>query len=188
VRLFGWDIHAPGVLSNSYFTNVQPAAAKTRIALYLPPDVRTAKSHNKGGKTADPQTYHIGEALEPMMLEAFQYSFDELILIEAEPTPEIMQRYAIPYLVTVRFVDFQNDVTWKGQKVALRTSVVVMDRNLSVVERFDSLGASDAQKVFAKKGGPEINLNAAIENNVRAIIEHLQDSLVSGKWKETAAP
>jgi hypothetical protein len=96
----------------------------------------------------------------------------------------MMKRYEIPYLVTVRITDFQNDVTWKGQKVALQTETVVRNRNLEVLERFESWGASDALKVFAKKGGPEVNLNAAIENNVRAIVEHLQDSLASQKWKE----
>ena len=173
--LFGWNIHAPGVLSDNYFTVVAPV--KGRVALQLPDHLEKYESRNKGGSLADPQTYYIGEAFQPMILEAFQHSFDEFLLMQVEPTPEMMARYDVPYLVRVRIKDFRNDVGLKGQKVELVTETVVFDAQLQQVERFESSGSSDAQKVFAKKGGPEVNLNAAIENNLRAMVQHLQDTL-----------
>ncbi|MFA6600142.1 MAG: hypothetical protein WCU74_03890, partial [Candidatus Omnitrophota bacterium] len=120
-RLFGWDIHAPGVLSGNFFTVVEPAPSRarsgpasvprvpryvltgpTRIGLYLPAELKNFESRDRGGKTADPQTYHIGEAFYPMILEAFQYGFDEPIVLEAVPTAQIMARYDIPYLAAVK--------------------------------------------------------------------------------------
>ena len=81
------------------------------------------------------------------------------------------------HLVSVRIKDFGNRVTWKGQAVALTTETVILDQNLKAIERFESTGSSDAQKVFAKKGGPQVNLNAAIENNVLATVQSIQDFL-----------
>lgn len=59
----------------------------------------------------------------------------------------------------------------------MTTETVILDRNLNVIERFESTGDSEAEKVFAKKGGPQVNLNAAIENNVLAIVQSVQDFL-----------
>jgi hypothetical protein len=185
-HFFGWDIHAPGVLSNNYFTVVAPASG--RVALELPEDLEAYRSEDKGGKLADPQIYHVGEAFRPMIIEAFQHSFDEFVLMVAEPTPEIMARYDIPYLVRVRISGFRNDVNLKGQQVALVTETLVFNRRLELVDRFESTGSSAAQKVFAKKGGPEVNLNAAIENNIRAVVQHLQDRFYSAHAKSAVGP
>lgn len=175
-RLYGWDIHAPGVLSNNYFSLVRPETV--RLALYLPPDMARYESKDKGGRMADPQTFHIGEAFEPMILEAFQHSFDEFLRLETEPSPELMQRYQIPYLVIVRIQAFHNDLAANGsQRLEIVTETLLMDSGLRVLDRFESKGISDAQKIFSKKGGPEVNLNAAIENNIRAIVEHVQDRI-----------
>jgi len=171
-RLFGWEIHAPGVLSNNFSHTVQPVGE--RIALYLEPGLLNYQSKDRGSKTADPQTYHIGEALGPMLVEAFQAGFQEFIFLEAEPTPEILKRYGIPRVAIVRVKDFKNHVTWRGQTVTLVTETAVLDPDLRLLARFESTGTSEAQKVFAKKGGPEVNLNAAIETNALAIIQNLQ--------------
>ncbi|MDP3921034.1 MAG: hypothetical protein Q8R76_09565 [Candidatus Omnitrophota bacterium] len=175
VALFGWDIHAPGLLSNHFYETVQPAPA--RIALYIPKEVMTYVSQERGGRLADPQTYHVGEAITPMLIEAFQRAFDEFLYMEAEPTQAIMKRYAIAHVAAIRIKDFGNQVTLKGQAVTLLTEVELYDSELEFVARLEARGTSDAQKVFAKKGGPEVNLNAAIENNVIAIVQHLQDTL-----------
>lgn len=172
-RLFGWEIHAPGILSRHFAETVRPVPE--RIALYLPPELLNYESKDRGSRTADPQTYHIGEALGPMLVEAFQASFNEFIFLEVEPTPEILKRYGIPRAAVVRVKEFKNQVTWKGQIVSLATETAVLDPELKPLAQFESEGTSDAQKVFAKKGGPEVNLNAAIENNVRAIVQHIQD-------------
>lgn len=172
-RLFGWDIHAPGILSTRFAQTIQPVPE--RIALYLPPELLSYESKDRGSRTADPQTYHIGEALAPMMVEAFQTGFDEFIFLETGPTREILKRYGIPRTAVVRVKEFKNRVTLKGQIVTLVTETVVLDPELRPLAQFESKGTSDAQKVFAKKGGPEVNLNAALENNVRAIVQHIQD-------------
>lgn len=171
-RLFGWDIHAPGVLSNHFAQTVQ--AAEERIALYLEPGLLGYQSKDRGGKTADPQTYHIGEALGPMLVEAFQTSFQEFIFLEKEPTPQILKRYGIPRVAVVRIKEFKNRVTWQGQEVTLETETAVFDSDLGPLGRFESVGTSGARKVFAKRGGPQVNLNAAIEANVLAIVQNLQ--------------
>ena len=181
VRLFGWDIHAPGLLSSNFERQVTPL--HERMALYLPPESLKYESTNRGGRTADPQTYHVGEAFGPMMTEGMQNAFDEFVMIEAQPTPEIMKRYQIPYLVIVRVTEFKNHVTWHGQAVSLVAETVVYDSDLKQIAKFDSRGTSDAKKVFAKKGGPEVNLNAAVEENVLAIVQYLQDSVRNGVWK-----
>ncbi|MDD5218695.1 MAG: hypothetical protein PHN49_10880 [Candidatus Omnitrophica bacterium] len=179
--LFGWNIHAPGVLSRQFAENVQPE--KTRVALYIPKDVQTYRSKNRGGRFADPQVYYIGEAMTPMLIEGFQDGFEEFILMEAEPTPDVLRQYGIPYLAVVGIKDFNNRVTMKGQAVELVTETVVYDTDLHPVARFESRGASDARKVFAKKGGPEVNLNSAIEQTIYAIVMYLQDGLKSGSLK-----
>ena len=172
VRLFGWDIHAPGILSRRFAETVQPVPE--RIALYLAPELLNYQSQDRGSRTADPQTYHIGEALGPVLVEAFQEGFHEFIFLETEPTRAILARYAIPRVAVVRVKRFKNRVTWRGQKVTLVTETRVFDSELKPLSRFESVGTSEAKKVFAKKGGPEVNLNAAIESNVLAILQNLQ--------------
>jgi len=173
--LFGWDIHAPGVLSKQYYQTSIPA--DERVALYLPDSLMIYQSKDRGGRFADPQTYHIGESLAPMAVEAFQRAFEEFILMEAEPTADIMKQYAIPQVAVLSVKDFRNRVTLKGQTVTLVTEVAVYDSNLDLIARYEAKGSSDAQSVFAKKGGPEVNLNAAIENNLSIITHYLQDLL-----------
>lgn len=180
-RLFGWDIHAPGILSESYARRVQPV--QQRVALYIEPSVWKAISTNRGGKWADPQTYHVGEAFVPMAIEGFQQGFEEFIFMEAVPTDAVMKRYGIPYVAVVRVKDFGNRVTLKGQAVELLTEVAVLDQDLKPLGKLEARGSSDAEKVFAKKGGPEVNLNAAIENNIAATVQYLQDAIRTGKWE-----
>lgn len=179
--LFGWDIHAPGLLSNNFFHKVTPMAQ--RLGLWVEPDLPAYVSKDRGGKTADPQTYHIGEAFGPMLIEAFQNGFDEFVLMETEPAAEVMKQYGIQWLVSIRILEFKNDVTWKGQTLRLRTESVVLDPDLKEKARFESSGASQAEKVFGKKGGPQVHLNATLENTSEAIILHLQDLIRTGKLK-----
>lgn len=179
--LFGWDIHAPGVLSENFSYRIHPT--KERVALYLEPSVWEAVSKNKGGWSADPQTFHIGEAYVPMIIEGFQAGFEEFIFLETEPTQSLMRHYDIPYTAVIQIKDFGNRVTMKGQAVTLSTETVVLDRNLNELGRFQSQGSSDAEKIFSKKGGPEVNLNAAIENNVMAVVQYIQDAVQTGKWR-----
>ncbi len=180
-RLFGWNIHAPGLLSENFIRQVYPVP--TRLALYLDPHLLQYRAANKGSWNADPQTYYVGEALSPMLIEAFQEGFEEFIFMEVEPDAQILKRYGIPYLAAVRIKDFQNRVTWKGQAVAVRTETAVFDSGLHLLAKFEATGVSDAEGVFAKKGGPEVNLNAALENNIRGIVQFLQDSILSGSWE-----
>jgi len=181
--IFGWDIHAPGILSENFSQTVPPI--HERIALYLPADLLEYKSYDRGGRTADPQTYHVGEAFGPMLVEAFQTGFDEFIFLETEPTSVILKQYGVQHLVLVRIKEFKNRVTWGSHAVGLTTETVVLDSSLNPLGRFEATGTSDAKKVFAKKGGPQVNLNAAIENNVLAIMQYLQDSIQKGLWEGT---
>jgi len=173
--LFGWKIHAPGVLSKDFEGTVTPKPY--RIALYVPPESLSFQSKDKGGKTADPQTYFIGESFGPMAVEAFQSGFEEFIFMEVPPTPEILKHYGISYLVVTGIVDFHNKVTWKTQTLQLITQTVLLDPELHFLARFESAGQSKAQNVFGTRGGPEVNLNAAIENNVVSLVQYLQDYL-----------
>jgi hypothetical protein len=172
-RLFGWNIHAPGVLSRGFYRQV--ASQKNRVALYLEPALVSKVSHARGGKLADPTAYYLGEAFVPMLIEGFQGAFEEFVFLETPPSPEILQRYAIPYLVLVRLKDFGNRMTLKGQVLTLVTEAVILDERMNELERFESTGASDAKAVFKKRGGPEVNLNAALERNVLAVVQHVQD-------------
>lgn len=179
--LFGWDIHAPGLLSNAYFTHVP--AVPQRIALYIEPALSEYTSTDRGGRFADPQTYHVGEAYQPMIIEAFQHAFEEFIYLEAQPASAIMKQYGIPYLAVVEAAGFHNRVTMKGQTLELVTRVHIFNQDLEAVETFEVSGSSDAQKVFAKKGGPQVNLNAALERNITATVQHIHDSLRTGAWQ-----
>ena len=180
-RLFGWDIHAPGILSEGYARRVQPV--QQRVALYIAPSTWQAVSTNRGGKLADPQTYHVGESFLPMVIEGFQQGFEEFVFLEVEPTPAVLKRYGIPYTAVIRVKSFGNRVTLKGQAVELLTEVVVLDQNLQPLGKLEAQGSSDAEKVFAKKGGPQVNLNAAIENNVTATVQYIQDAIRTGEWQ-----
>lgn len=179
--LFGWDIHAPGVLSNNFFSKVSPA--RERVALWIDPALAAYLCKNcKGGKTADPMTYHIGEAFAPMLIEAFQNGFQEFVVMESDPAPEIMKQYGIRWLVSVRIQDFQNRLNWKGKiLLQLRTESVVLGPELKEAARFESTGSSEAIKVFSTKGGPEVHLNATLENTAEALVLHLQDLMRTGK-------
>lgn len=177
--LFGWDIHAPGILSPQFAREI--VEVDKRVALYLPPQLTSYRSTDKGGRFADPQTYHVGEAYTPMLIEGFQSAFREFVFVETEPTPELMKQYGIHYLVVVGIKSFGNRVTLKGQALGLNTETVVYDPNLNPVLYFESTGSSDQQKVFAKKGGPEVNLNAALERNIIALLQYLQDSMTAGR-------
>ncbi len=179
--IFGWNIHAPGVLSNRYYEQVK--SAPQRIGLYLPDELIQFESKERGGRLADPQHYFIGESFAPMAIEGFQRAFEEFVLLEADPDSDILTRYQIPYLVTIKPESFKNRVTLKGQAVELKTRVTVFDSELRRVREFQATGSSDAQKVFAKKGGPEVNLNAAIENNITSTVQFVQDFL-----KEKSTP
>ncbi len=180
-RLFGWDIHAPGILSGNFERQFTPI--HERVALYLPDQTLNYVSTARGNRFADPTAFHIGEAFGPMMIEGMQNGFDEFIFMETDPTVEIMKRYQIPYLVIVKISGFTNQMTLKGQAVNLFTEAVVMNSDLKQVARFEARGTSDAKAVFRKKGGPEVNLNAAIEENVLSIVQYLQDSVRNGAWK-----
>ena len=149
------------------------------MALYLPDRVLTYTSKNRGGKFADPQTYHVGESFTPMVIEGFQQAFEEFIFLEAEPTPEILKKYKVPYLIIINVKDFGNDVTMKGQRVELTTEIQIYDHDAKLQKQYEARGSSDAQKIFAKKGGPQVNLNAAIENNIVVTIQFLQDFIRS---------
>lgn len=183
--LFGWDIHAPAILSQRFYERVEPE--NQRVGLYLDPSLFQWISTNKGGRFADPQTYHVGEAYAPILIEGFQRGFTEFVLIETEPTQAMLRQFAIPYLVYVRPKTFANDVTMKGQAVSFETEALVFDQDLGLVDRFTATGTSDAKKVFAKKGGPQVNLNAALENNAESMTLHIQDAIRSGRWKGAAS-
>jgi hypothetical protein len=180
--LFGWDIHAPALVSKRFYEHVHPVPQ--RLALYLDPSLFQLVSKNKGGRFTDPQTYHIGEAYIPIVIEGFQQGFSEFILIEEEPTRGVLSQYAIPYLIYVRPKVFENDVSLKGQVLAFETEALVFDTNLRLLDRFRTSGRSDSKKVFAKKGGPQVNLNAALENNVESMVLYLQDAIRTGRWQE----
>lgn len=110
-----------------------------------------------------------------MLVEGFQTAFEEFIFLETEPTSALLTQYGISRLAVVRIKDFKNRVTWRGQAVTLVTETAVFDPDLTLLTRFESRGTSDSKKVFAKKGGPELNLNAALENNVLATVQSLQE-------------
>jgi len=178
--LFGWNIHAPAVLSAGFSSEVR--TEPQRIALYIDPSIARLVSKNKGGRFADPQTYHIGEAYSPMLIEGFQQGFSEFILLETEPSQDVLRQYAIPYVIYVRPKAFTNDVTLKGQTLGFETETFVFDQRLGLLDRFQTTGISDSKKVFAKKGGPEVNFNAALEMNIKSLILHVQDALRTGRW------
>ena len=159
--------------------------AERRVVLYLMPETRRFISENRGGKLADPQTYHVGEAFTPMAVEAFQRAFSEFIFMESEPTPEILKRYAIPCVAAVAIERLQNRVTLKGQALVLESRVELYADDGTFLAGFEVEGASEARKVFGRRGGPQVNLNAAIENNLRATALFLQDVLAHPPAKKT---
>jgi len=178
-RLFGWDIHAPGILSQNYYQRMP--VSEERVALFMTPGLINCVSTDKGTRWSDPQTYHVGEAAVPIMIEGFQHSFGEFVSLETEPEPDILRQYGIPYLVVVDFRDFWNLKKFKSQALVLETEVGIYDSNMKLLARFLARGTSDAQQVFAKKGGPEVNMNAAIENNVLVTTEFVLDFITARK-------
>ncbi|MCB9799651.1 MAG: hypothetical protein H6757_02695 [Candidatus Omnitrophica bacterium] len=177
--LFGWNIHAPGLLSEEFAQDISKIPA--RVALYIPEGQIDYLSKDKGTALSDPQTYYIGEAYVPMLIESFQHGVDEFLLFETLPTTELMKRYAISYLVVCEIKDFKNRKHYRGQGLDLYTETFVFNPDLSLYARFETRGASEAWKVFAKKGGPEVNLNHAIESNLRSMMTYLQDLLIQAQ-------
>lgn len=175
VALYGWNIHAPGLLSAEFERDI-PTVSK-RVALYVPEGQKEFISTDKGTRWSDPQTYYIGEAFVPMLIESFQSGFSEFILMEAIPTPAIMDQYAIDVLVVSEVRDFRNRKALPAQGLDLYTEVVVFNRDLKLMRRFEARGTSEARGTFAKKGGLEVNLNAALEGNLRETVLQVQDVL-----------
>lgn len=160
-------------MSQEFHHQIQPL--DQRIGLYIPAGQKSHISDDKGTRFSDPQKYHIGESFVPMQVEAFQKAFSEFILVETVPTTDILKQYAIPYLVVVDIEGFRNRKDMQGQGLDFFTQTAVFGQDLQLLARFQSKGSSDARKVFAKKGGPEVNLNAALESNLRSVILSLQD-------------
>ena len=158
-------------------------ATPARVALSIDPAAASYLSKNRGGKLADPQTYYVGEAFVPMVIEGFQQGFQEFIYLEVPPDAVILRQYGISYAAVVRIKDLGNRVTWKGQALELTTELIIMDQTMQPLNRFEARGSSDAEKIFAKKGGPQVNLNAAIENNIIAMVHYIQDGIQSQNWK-----
>ncbi len=173
--IYGWNIHAPGILSSEFAQDVP--AAKKRVALFIPEGQKDFVSHDKGTRLSDPQAYYVGEAFVPMLIEAFQSGFSEFILIEALPTPEIMHQYGIDALAVSEIKGFKNRKTLPAQGLDLYTETTVFNSDLKLMRRFEARGTSEAPGTFAKKGGLEVNLNAAIEGNLREIVTQVQDVL-----------
>ena len=173
MTLFGWKIHAPGILSNAFFQSVE--VQKTRLALYIPEDLHTKISTDKGTFFSDPQVYAIGEAFVPMLIEAFNYSFSEFILFEIPPTSTLLHTYGIHQLAIVEITGFRNRKSLKGQGLDLHTQTTLLDKNMQPLYQFKTRGTSEAPDVFAKKGGPEVNLNASIESALQSIVQTIQD-------------
>ncbi len=182
-RLFGWDIHAPGLLSEGFYQHV--AVEKAAVALYLMPGTEAYVARDRGSRWADPQTFYIGEAAAPILIEAFQAAFERFAFVEEEPTAAVLQRHGFDYLVAVRIGGFRNRVTLKSQRVILELEAEVYNKDLMRVAHFKSRGMSEAFRVFAKKGGPEVNLNAAIENAVVSMIYFLQENLRNRVWENS---
>jgi hypothetical protein len=180
-RLFGWDIHAPALLSARFHEEV--TVREGRLALYITEASRVFISEDRGGRLADPQTYHIGEAFEPLAIEAFQAAFSEFVYCEIEPTDVLLKAYGIPYLAVIDITGFDNRVRLKGQSVSVMTDVYIFDADLRLCARFFAEGASDAKRVFAKRGGPEVNLNAALEKNITATVRFIHDLFAHAEEK-----
>lgn len=175
VAIYGWNIHAPGILSAEFAQDI-PQISK-RVALYVPEGQKDYFSTDKGTRFSDPQKYFIGEAFVPMLIESFQSGFSEFILMEAVPTPDIMQQYAIDVLVVSEIRDFKNRKSLPAQGLDLYTETMIFNRDLKLIRRFETRGTSEARGTFAKKGGLEVNLNAAIEGNLREVVLQTQDVL-----------
>ena len=173
--IYGWNIHAPGILSNEFARDIPQTSH--RVALYVPEGQKEFISKDKGTRFSDPQAYYVGEAFVPMLAEAFQSSFSEFVLMEALPTPAMMKQYGIETLVVSEIKDFKNRKTLSAQGLDLYTETSLFNSDLKMIRRFEARGTSEAPGTFAKKGGLEVNLNAAIEGNLREVIAQVQDAL-----------
>jgi len=172
---FGWDIHAPGVLSENFYFDRSPYMI--RMALYLPDSVATYVATDRGGRLADPQTYYVGESFVSMLIEGMQASFEEFVLLEIPPSSALLKQYTIPYVVVVDDVTCGNRVTLRGQRLMLHVRVRLYNDDGKLITTFSAEGSSAARRVFAKRGGPEVNLNAALENTIRAVVDGVSDGI-----------
>lgn len=173
--IYGWNIHAPGLLSDEFARDIPRTPA--RVALYVPEGQKDIVSKDKGTRWSDPQTYYLGEAFVPMLIESFQSGFTEFVLMEAVPTSDMMRQYAIDALVVTEITGFKNRKTLPAQGLDLYTETAVFGRDLQLLRRFEARGTSEARGTFAKKGGLEVNLNAAMEGNLRETVLQVQDAL-----------
>ena len=173
--IYGWNIHAPGILSGEFARDIPQSPH--RVALYVPEGQKEFVSKDKGTRLSDPQTYYVGEAFVPMLAEAFRSSFSEFVMMEAIPTPAIMKQYGIEMLAVSEIKDFKNRKTLSAQGLDLYTETSLFSPNLKMIRRFEARGTSEAPGTFSKKGGLEVNLNAAIEGNLREVIAQVQDAL-----------
>jgi len=140
--LFGWKIHAPGILSNKFYDEIEKTDG--RIALYIPPHCAEFISTEKGGTLADPTTFFIGEAFAPMLLEAFQHSFSEFVFMEIDPNADVLKQYQIPFVIVVDIREFYNKMTLKGQAVSIISEVWILNGDLQIVRHLEVVGTSDA--------------------------------------------
>ncbi len=173
--IYGWNIHAPGILSAEFSQDI--LQSPHRVALYIPEGQKEFMSTDKGTRLSDPQTYYVGESFVPMLIESFQSGFTEFMLMEALPNLDIMRQYGVEILAVCEIKDFKNRKTMKSQGLDLYTETTLFDPNLKMVRRFEARGTSEAPGTFAKKGGLEVNLNAAIEGNLREVISQTQEAL-----------
>ncbi|OGW82430.1 MAG: hypothetical protein A2Z83_03760 [Omnitrophica bacterium GWA2_52_8] len=177
--IYGWNIHAPGLMSGEFARDIPPYAA--RVGLYIPEDQSAFISKDKGTRMSDPQTYYVGESFVPMLVEAFQTGFEEFVLFETVPIPAMMTQYGVDYLAVVKITGFRNRKKYREQGLDVQTETTVFKPDLHLLARYETTGASDAPGTFAKRGGPEVNLNHAIESNLRSVVIYLQDLMTQVK-------
>ncbi len=173
--IYGWNIHAPGLLSIEFARDLPQT--KHRVALFIPEGQKEFISKDKGTRWSDPQTYYVGEAFVPMLIESCQSGFSEFILMEAVPTPDMMRQYGIEALVVTEIKDFKNRKAFSSQGLDIYTETSVFNSDLKMIRRFETRGTSEAPGTFAKKGGLEVNLNAAIEGALRETVAQIQEVL-----------
>lgn len=162
----GVPIFAPARMSANYYETITPFPE--RMALYIDEDLALYR-HER----VNAPTYEVGHSLAPMLIEAFQHSFNEFVFLEVEPNASIASRYDITYTVWVKLKEFESFLRSKETQTCLVLTMEVYDADFKKLATFESEGShSHTRGIGAKKLGE--NMGESFENAITPLIESFQ--------------
>lgn len=171
----------PVATADTSYLEKTPHSSK-KILLVLDEDYRSYVSHDRGNSMADPQAYHVGEALGPLTTAFFTKAYPHADI--AEKLPAAAHYGEWDFVICPRVESFSNDLgSWSlKQSIAVGLSADIFDSQLNDYGRVSGAGWSNGGL------GASAVIWGSTKNSSMIVSLALQEALqalVSGVVKKT---